>query len=175
MDYRAFFKGSFINAAELGTKTPTLRIAAIKLVEVPVIGKDGDVDENKTKAKGVIYFAEVKERGWVLNRTNAQLLAAMWGVETDAWLGKRVTLHAVPVRVGNKTEPGIRVKGSPDISKGVSVEVKLPRRRPVMVRLEVTGKGQAAAAPAFEEPPETESEAPTEEELQAAGLRDEGP
>ena len=38
------------------------------------LDKDGDVDEGKTKAKGVLFF-EGKTRGMVLNRTNAQCIA----------------------------------------------------------------------------------------------------
>lgn len=159
MDYRAYFKGDYINAAELGKVAPTVKIAAIKLVEIPVIGKDGDVDEGKTKAKGVLFF-EGKTRGMVMNRTNAQAIAAMFGVETDGWMGKRITIHAVPVKVGKATEPGIRVKGSPDIAGPVTFDLKLPRKRPQKVTLQKT-ETKPGAAPAPQ--PEPEPEAPPDD------------
>lgn len=165
MDYRAYFQGEYLNAAELGKATPTVRIIGIKLVDVPVIGKDGDVDEAKTKAKGVLYF-EGKKRGIVLNRTNAQAIAAMFGLDTDGWMGKRITIHAVPVKVGNKTEPGIRVMGSPDIKAPVTFELTLPRKRPVKTTLQVTVLGRnGAAAPPAPEPPPAEDPPPPDDSV----------
>lgn len=147
MHYRALLKGEYITAAEFGSAEPTLTIGAVKLVKL-------EQEDGRQKSKGVIYFSDAKdpERGWVLNRTNLELLAAMLGSETQNWIGRRVTLCAQNVRLGKETTLGIRVKGAPDLKQPLTVEVKLPRRKPVTVRLVPTGKA-SAADPAEPVPP----------------------
>lgn len=149
MDYRTMFKGEHISAAEFAGKTPTLTIEQVALVQME--------DEKKgTKEKGVIHFRETK-RGWVMNRTNAECLAAMFGPETDRWTGKRVKLQAVEVQFGKERVPGIRVVGSPDIPSPVTFALKLPKKRPQQVTLQATGKANGAkpaTAPESESPPD---------------------
>ena len=117
-------------AAEFGGRTPTFTVKSVKLVGLE--GEDG-----RTKDKGVVFFNET-DRGLVLCRTNAVLIAAMFGNDTDAWLGKRITLHAQDVQLGRETVPGIRVKGSPDIDEVKPCPVKLPKRKAFIVNLEKT-------------------------------------
>lgn len=50
------------------------------------------------------------EKLWVLNRTNANTIAAMYGNEAADWLGRLVTLIPARVPVGGKTSDAIRVK-----------------------------------------------------------------
>jgi len=137
MNYQALFQGEYLKAAEFGTTEPTLTITDIKLEKLQSLKPE---EEDKTKTKGVVYFREV-DRGWVINRTNAECLRGMFGDETGDWIGKRVTLFATMVALGAKKELGIRVKGSPDIDAPVDVEIKLPRRRPVKMRLHPTDGG----------------------------------
>ncbi len=127
MNVLAAFKGDYIAAVEFEGKTPTVTIDHVKLVKLE--GEDG-----KLRERPVVYFRETP-RGWVLCRTTAQALAAMFGNETDRWTGKRVTLHAVEVQVGREKKPGIRVKGSPDLTAPVSFELRLPRRKPQTITL----------------------------------------
>jgi hypothetical protein len=139
MHAKVMLKGDYIAAVELGTKQPTLTIQSVKLVKLESIDKPG-----KERDRGVIGFKEI-DRGWVMNRTNIECLMAMFGDETDAWLGKRVTIFATPVRVGTKTEPGIRIKGSPDIAQPIDAVIKLPRKKPITMTLVPTGKGASPA------------------------------
>jgi hypothetical protein len=48
-------------------------------------------------------------------------------------------------------EPGIRVKGSPDLTAPLTFELRLPRKRPIQTTLVPTGKPapkpEAGAAP----------------------------
>lgn len=135
MHVNQMFKGEYVSAAEFGGKTPTLTIRDVVLVRME--------DEKKgEREKGVIHFMET-DRGWVLNRTNALCLAAMFGPETDKWSGKRVKLHAVEVQLGKERVPGIRVVGSPDLDRPVTFELKLPRKRPQKVTMAVTKKETA--------------------------------
>jgi hypothetical protein len=66
----------------------------------------------------------------------------MFGRDTGEWIGKRVTLFASEWN----GEPCIRIKGSPDIEKPVTFELKLPRKKPRATTMLVTGKGAAKDA-----------------------------
>lgn len=125
------FKGDYIAAVEFDGKTPTLTVDHVKLVEL-------EDEDGKRKSRPVVYFRETP-RGWVLCKTTAQALAAMFTPETDTWTGKRVTLYAAEVQVGRERKPGIRVKGSPDIAEPVTFELRLPRKKAQRVTLEPTG------------------------------------
>jgi hypothetical protein len=125
------FKGDYIAAVEFDGKTPTLTIDHVKVVQL-------EDDKGATKSRPVVYFHETK-RGWVLCKTTALALSAMFTPETDTWTGKKVTLHAVDVQVGRETKPGIRVKGSPDLNADVVFELKLPKKKAQTVRLVKTG------------------------------------
>lgn len=144
MHYGAMLVGQFIKGAEFGTgdfpAQPTLTIANVTLERLESISlKDTDSEAGKLKTKGVVHFREI-DRGWVLNRTNAECLAGIFGIETNDWVGKRVTLFAASVKVGGKMDIGIRIKGSPDIEHPVTVSVKLPRKKPQPMTMIPTGE-----------------------------------
>lgn len=128
MHWKAMFKGDFISAVEFNGRQPTFTIADVKLVAME------DEKTKGTKDKGTIFFKD-QTRGWVLNKTNAICLAAMFGEETASWAGKRVTLKAQDVKFGPDTVPGIRIVGSPDLKGPMSVEVKLPKKKAFNVEL----------------------------------------
>src|SRR5687768_16485282 len=69
-----------------------------------VSGGDG---EGETKP--VIYFAG-KTKGMVLNKTNANVIAGVYGDETDDWTGKKILLYQTEVEFGGKMVPALRVK-----------------------------------------------------------------
>ncbi len=147
MDVGLGFLGTYITAAELIGKTPTLTISRVELEEVESLKVNDDQGAGKTKDRWVIYFAESKKpRGWLLNRTNAECLKEMWGRDVKDWVGKKVTLYATNVRVGPKMEPGIRVKGSPELQEPRTFDLKLPRKKPTPYTLHPTGKAPATGA-----------------------------
>jgi hypothetical protein len=144
-DYGLGFLGQYITAAELVGHEPTLTIDRVELEKVESM-KDDDDEKGKPKLRDrwVIYFRASKSgRGWLVNRTNAEAIKAMWGRETNAWCGKRITLMTQQVRVGRKMEPGIRVKGSPELTEPLTFELKLPRKRGIPTTLLPTGKPAA--------------------------------
>ncbi len=55
----------------------------------------------------------------VLNRTNAEYIAAMFGAEADDWRGKKITMESQMVQCGRDKVPGIRVGGSPELAEKV--------------------------------------------------------
>lgn len=146
MDVDLMFPSRFIKAADLQGKDATKTIRKVTLEELE--------REDKTKeTKGIIEFADAKKR-LVLNKTNALSIKAMFGRETDNWIGKRITMFPTTFN----DEPCIRIKGSPDIDKPVTFELKLPKRKAKTMRLIPTAKG------AVVEPDIDSNEPPAERE-----------
>jgi hypothetical protein len=117
-----------MKAGEFQGKDVTLTIASVELEDLPQ-------DNGGDKTRGIIGFKETKKK-LVLNRTNGECFKAMFGRDTDAWLGKHITLY--PAEWNG--ELAIRVKGSPELDKPMAIEVKLPKRRPIAMTMLPTGK-----------------------------------
>lgn len=132
MDYEALFPGRFLKSAQFKGREVTLTIAGIRIEEL-----EGDKGK---KAKGIVSFVG-KPIEWVLNRTNAECLKALFGRETDHWVGKRVTLWPAPYtdNMTGEVSTAIRVRGSPDIAANVSFELKLARKKAAVMTLQKTG------------------------------------
>lgn len=151
MDMGLGFLGTYITAAEIIGKSPTLTIGRVVLEKVESLNVSDDQGAGKTKDRWVIYFVESKsERGWLLNRTNAECIKEMWGREVEAWIGHKITLHTTSVRLKGKVEPGIRVKGSPELTEPLTFDLKLPRKKAMPYTLLPTGKPQAAGTTSSE-------------------------
>lgn len=137
----------YIKAVQFSGKEVTLTIAGVKLEEL--------VREDKTKEKrGVVSFQR-EERGWILNTTNAKCLIALFGGETNAWIGKRITLYPEANEMSD-TGVAIRVRGSPDIERDLRFVLKLARKKPRTLTLKRTVPGQATVIedePAVDEEP----------------------
>lgn len=98
MNIHEVFPSKYVRAADLNGHRVTVTISRIA---VERMGQDNE-------AKPVLYFAKAT-KGMVLNRTNAMAIAALYGPETDAWIGKPVTLYATQVRAFGAQHDAIRV------------------------------------------------------------------
>jgi len=112
------YPGRFIKAGELLGKKVTLTVAEVNMEKL--VGEDG-----QKKAKAIITFKET-EKGLVMCKTNGLCLREMFGTLLADWVGKRVTIFPDTWN----GEPAIRIWGSPDIERDLSVTVTLPRRKP---------------------------------------------
>lgn len=146
----------YIKAISLQGRDKTVTITAIKLEEL-------EREDNTKETRGLISLAETTKR-WVLNVTNVKSLVALFGTETDNWLGKKVTIFPEPNSMSD-SGVAIRVRGSPDIPRDITFTLKLARKKPRQVMLRKTsanGKpapGQAAApAPEPAPPPLSEED-----------------
>lgn len=152
MSLVAIFKGDYITGVELGEKKPTLTIKEVQSIEME------DEKTGKMKPKPVVFFNEI-DRGWVLCKTTAMCIDAMFATDgvpasRAALVGKRVTIKMEVVQVGKERKPAVRVLGSPDIAKPVSLTIKFPKKKAVVVTLLPTAKKPAnAPAPAAEPDP----------------------
>lgn len=139
----------YLKAAEFLGADVTYTIERVKHEEM-------ERDDNTSENRGIIFFKEV-DKGWVMNVVNAKSLAAMFGTETDNWVGKRVTLWPDPnVKAFGQIVTAIRVRGSPDLERPVMFSLKTRKKKPRDVKLVPTGKpaaGQQRQQPAGNKPP----------------------
>lgn len=67
--------------------------------------------DNETEKKALVQFKGAQKR-LVLNKTNALAIAELFGPETNAWTGKRVTLYPARVSAFGKMVDAIRVRAA---------------------------------------------------------------
>ena len=121
-------------------------------------------EKRKKKEKVVLLYKDggkhkEKPGEIVWNRTNSALAAAALSeVDPAKWGGRLITIHHdKSVAFGSEKKGGIRVLGSPEMTKSLSVAIKMPRRKnPIIYQLVPTQtKAAAKPAPAAEEQPQT--------------------
>lgn len=91
-----------LEALDLGDKIGDEQTVTIKGVTHENVGAE-------KVTKGVVFFNEVG-RGLVLNKVNSRTIAALYGIDTDAWIGKRITIYRSETSYQGKTVPCIRVR-----------------------------------------------------------------
>lgn len=97
------FPSKYLRGADLMGRDVVVTIASVTVDEVV---RAGGGKEKKPHLR-----FEGKEKSLILNRTNAKVVAALYGKFTDAWVGKRITLFDDPsVRFGPEVTGGIRVR-----------------------------------------------------------------
>lgn len=92
------FPSNYLKAADLQGRPVTVAMANVSYEKM---GDD---------TKLVLYFAG-KDKGLVLNKTNANNIAAIYGTDTDGWVGKSVVLVEALVDFQGRSVPAIRVRG----------------------------------------------------------------
>lgn len=111
MDVRLLFPNQYIGAADLHGKDVTLTIERLAVEDLKT--------ESGSKKKPVVYFREMEARHrrgegenkrWVLNKTCSKVVGELYGYETDAWRGKRVTLYPTTCMAFGKEVDCVRVR-----------------------------------------------------------------
>lgn len=101
------FPSKWLKATDL-PRPVTVTIDSIEQAEMP----GGEL-------KWVVYFRG-KEKGMVLNRTNAEQLVDFFGDESDNWRGKSVKLFAMRVQGPNGPTQGIRLRQASGAAQAAS-------------------------------------------------------
>ena len=114
MQFNDAFPRKYINAADLGGRDLTLTIRFIQME---------DLSSGETKP--VMYFNGT-EKGMVLNRTNANTISGLHGLEMDHWSGKQVTIFATQVDFRGDQVPAIRVRMNSASSPAPAVQTPAP-------------------------------------------------
>lgn len=142
MQISTAFPSEFLRAADLQGRQVR---AVIDHVELREVGNDGE-------HKPVLFFTG-KDKGLVLNKTNATTIGDAYGDDTDDWTGQPVVLFEAMVSYQGKTVKATRVR------------VPTPAELKVVAKNAATiAQGQKAPAPA-----------PAVTEDPAAGMDDDVP
>lgn len=140
------FPGRFLKAGLFKDKPRTLTIRDVTLEILP--GDKGD------QTRGILHFEQTPMQ-IAINKTNGVCLRAMFGKKPMDWIGKRVTFVPEIDNFGSEKVDAIRIKGSPDLTEDVEVQIKMPKKKPKMRRLvntsstvKASSETQAPADPA---------------------------
>ena len=102
MKMSLMFPSDFVKAADLDGKDVTKTIKAVTMDELTMTG-------GRKETKPVIRFSDADKK-LVLNRTNANIIASMYGNETDNWIGKKITMFPDVTTFGRDTVDCIRIR-----------------------------------------------------------------
>lgn len=112
MHWKSLMDREFMYAFDLQGKDVTVTID--RIVGGELTGPGG-----KKSKKPLCYFRESKSgKPLALNATNCKAISAMYGNDTDGWIGKRITVYPTTTQMGGDTVDCIRVRpGVPKESK----------------------------------------------------------
>lgn len=91
------FPSNYLKAADLKGRNA---LVTISHADYEMIGDD----------KKLVLFFDGKDKGMVLNKTNAGNIAAAYGDDTDDWKGQQIVLFEAMVDYQGKTVAAIRVR-----------------------------------------------------------------
>lgn len=117
MDIDAAFPSKYLKSADLQDRNVQLVIDRIEVEEVG-FGRDKD-------SKPVLYFQKAK-KGLVLNKTNSNAIKAVYGRDTDQWIGKPLVLFPAMVDFAGETVEAIRVRAPKATAPAAQVHAPLP-------------------------------------------------
>lgn len=109
MELNEVFPSKYIKAADLNGR------------EVPVVISHADMEMIGDDRKLIVHF-QGKEKGLVMNKTNANRIAHLYGTNTDGWQGKEITLYTEMVDFQGKVVDAIRVKSARKAEKKATLE-----------------------------------------------------
>lgn len=94
----------YLFAFDLQSKDVTLTIEKVTAGELTALGG------RKTK-KPLCFFVEGRtKKPLALNSTNCKVIAALYGNDTDLWVGKRITIYPTTTTMAGDTVECIRVR-----------------------------------------------------------------
>jgi hypothetical protein len=99
MDIRKCFPSKYLEAADLNGEVHTLTIVRLTIEEVGT----------KKEQRPAVWFQGV-QKAMVLNKTNANTIAALYGFETEGWINKSIAIFPSETEFGGKMVSCIRVK-----------------------------------------------------------------
>ena len=81
-----------------------------KPIKVKLTIDRAEVVEFKDNTKKLAIMFKGKEKGLVLNKTNAQLISEQYGGDSDGWNGKEVSIYPTTTDFGGERVECIRVE-----------------------------------------------------------------
>ena len=97
MKVKELFPSRYLKADDLGTHDLEVEIREVKVEDV----------NGETKA---VLYSTGSNKGLVLNKTNADVIAYTFGEDTDLWGGRKIVLFATRTQFQGKLVPCVRVR-----------------------------------------------------------------
>jgi replicative superfamily II helicase len=94
------YPSNYLKAADLEGKTVMAEIVEITLEKV-------GTDEK------LVAFFKNQDKGLVLNKTNSNNIALVYGMDTDGWIGGTIQMYPTMVDFQGRSMEAIRVKAMP--------------------------------------------------------------
>ena len=95
------FPSNYVKAADLKGQSQDMKIRAVEMED---LGQGSDKD-----AKPVVYF-HGRDKGLVLNKTNANSIVKAYGDDSNNWTDKAIVIFPTEVDFRGDTVPAIRVR-----------------------------------------------------------------
>ena len=108
MDIRQSFTGQYFKAANFDGP----QVMTIRKVYKERIGQD--------KTEKPVLYVEDNEQGLVLNQTNANAIADLYGWETRDWIGKPIEVYPTQTDFGGKQVDCLRVR-APEVDDTAAI------------------------------------------------------
>lgn len=99
-----YLKAGHLNAVDM--------IVTIRDIKQEAVGRESEL-------KPVLFFEEFK-KGMIVNKTNAGRIVELYGSETSAWKGCKITLYPSETDFGGKTVECIRVRPQAPPAQGLT-------------------------------------------------------
>src|SRR5207247_10264717 len=98
--YKSFYDRDYVFAFDLHGKDVTVVISKVTAGKLVAMG-------GRETKKPLVFF-EGKEKPLALNATNGKTIAALYGTETDNWIGRPITIYPTTTQMDGETVDCIR-------------------------------------------------------------------
>lgn len=92
-----YIQSKYLGASDLKGKEPVVTIASVSL------------EKMRDQQQKLAISINNHPKGILLNKTNTKAVAAMYGKETDNWIGKKIRLVSVWTEYGGQPTQGLRI------------------------------------------------------------------
>ena len=117
MDINDAFPSKYIKCADLKGHLVSVVIESVSIEEVG--------SKDKPEQKPVMFFVG-KEKGMTMNKTNAMVIADMFGPETNGWMGKTITLRPDKTQFKGDIVDCIRIQVATQAAPPVAAQAAAP-------------------------------------------------
>jgi hypothetical protein len=117
MNINEAFPSDYLKASDLGNKSVTVTIESVELT---------DIGQGRDKEQKILIRFVGKQKGLICNKTNANTIGKLYGIETDGWLGKRIILQTREVEFAGEAVWAIRVS----LQKPLGTQPSVSRPQP---------------------------------------------
>jgi hypothetical protein len=110
--WRSLVESKYLSHFELAGRDVTVTIKSITLSEI--VGAGGK------KSKKALVIFQGKQKGMVMGATCLKTIARIYGDDTDAWIGKPITIYPTTTEASGETVGTIRIRPTAPATRGAA-------------------------------------------------------